>query len=93
MELSSCCAADDQRWTHPTPSFLLAVLAAVVPVPKCVRRVITARVSVSLSHLVSRAGNSKAAEAAGSAYYNPSNPHNVYMPMVSGSVVFVTRLI
>ncbi|KAG7505525.1 hypothetical protein JOB18_033686 [Solea senegalensis] len=25
-------------------------------------------------------GNSKAAEAAGSAYYNPSNPHNVYMP-------------
>ncbi|XP_053299695.1 postacrosomal sheath WW domain-binding protein [Pleuronectes platessa] len=26
-------------------------------------------------------GNSKAAEAAGSAYYNPSNPHNVYMPM------------
>ncbi|XP_028843094.1 postacrosomal sheath WW domain-binding protein [Denticeps clupeoides] len=27
------------------------------------------------------AGNSKAAEAAGSAYYNPSNPHNVYMPM------------
>lgn len=22
----------------------------------------------------------KAAEAAGSAYYNPSNPHNVYMP-------------
>uniref|UniRef100_A0AAQ6IN97 GRAM domain-containing protein n=1 Tax=Anabas testudineus TaxID=64144 RepID=A0AAQ6IN97_ANATE len=27
------------------------------------------------------AGNSKAAEAAGSAYYNPSNPHSVYMPM------------
>ncbi|GLD74449.1 postacrosomal sheath WW domain-binding protein [Lates japonicus] len=26
-------------------------------------------------------GNSKAAEAAGIAYYNPSNPHNVYMPM------------
>ncbi|XP_034066126.1 postacrosomal sheath WW domain-binding protein [Gymnodraco acuticeps] len=26
-------------------------------------------------------GNSKAAEAAGSAYYNPSDPHNVYMPM------------
>ncbi|KPP79626.1 postacrosomal sheath WW domain-binding protein-like [Scleropages formosus] len=26
-------------------------------------------------------GNPKAAEAAGSAYYNPSNPHNVYMPM------------
>lgn len=27
------------------------------------------------------AGNPKAAEAAGSAYYNPNNPHNVYMPM------------
>ncbi|XP_069053214.1 postacrosomal sheath WW domain-binding protein [Lepisosteus oculatus] len=27
------------------------------------------------------AGNSKAAEAAASAYYNPSNPHSVYMPM------------
>ncbi|XP_063079921.1 postacrosomal sheath WW domain-binding protein [Engraulis encrasicolus] len=27
------------------------------------------------------AGNAKAAEAAGSAYYNPNNPHNVYMPM------------
>uniref|UniRef100_A0A8B9H5X2 WBP2 N-terminal like n=1 Tax=Astyanax mexicanus TaxID=7994 RepID=A0A8B9H5X2_ASTMX len=26
-------------------------------------------------------GNTKAAEAAGSAYYNPTNPHNVYMPM------------
>jgi len=26
-------------------------------------------------------GNSKAAEAAGSAYYNPNNPHQVYMPM------------
>ncbi|XP_039621588.1 postacrosomal sheath WW domain-binding protein isoform X2 [Polypterus senegalus] len=26
-------------------------------------------------------GNSKAAEAASSAYYNPSNPHSVYMPM------------
>nr|XP_057906294.1 postacrosomal sheath WW domain-binding protein [Doryrhamphus excisus] len=25
-------------------------------------------------------GNAKAAEAANSAYYNPSNPHNVYMP-------------
>ncbi|XP_077414661.1 postacrosomal sheath WW domain-binding protein [Vanacampus margaritifer] len=25
-------------------------------------------------------GNAKAAEAAGNAYYNPSNPHNVYMP-------------
>lgn len=26
----------------------------------------------------------KAAEAAASAYYNPGNPHNVYMPTVSG---------
>ncbi|RXN19187.1 postacrosomal sheath WW domain-binding [Labeo rohita] len=26
-------------------------------------------------------GNAKAAEAASSAFYNPSNPHNVYMPM------------
>lgn len=26
-------------------------------------------------------GNAKAAEAAGTAYYNPSNPHNIYMPM------------
>ena len=25
----------------------------------------------------------KAAEAAASAYYNPGNPHNVYMPTVS----------
>ena len=24
--------------------------------------------------------DAKAAEAAGSAYYNPANPHNVYMP-------------
>lgn len=28
-------------------------------------------------------GNSKAAEAAGSAYFNPNNPHSVYMPAVS----------
>lgn len=28
----------------------------------------------------------KAAEAAASAYYNPGNPHNVYMPTVSGSL-------
>ncbi|XP_016111519.1 WW domain-binding protein 2-like, partial [Sinocyclocheilus grahami] len=27
-------------------------------------------------------GNTKAAEAASSAFYNPSNPHSVYMPMV-----------
>lgn len=27
----------------------------------------------------------KAAEAAASAYYNPGNPHNVYMPTVSGA--------
>lgn len=45
--------------------------------------------SLSLSHLILRTGNSKAAEAAGSAYYNPSNPHNVYMPMVSLPVVLV----
>lgn len=43
--------------------------------------------SLSLSHLIFRTGNSKAAEAAGSAYYNPNNPHNVYMPMVSLPVV------
>lgn len=43
--------------------------------------------SLSLSHLILRTGNSKAAEAAGSAYYNPSNPHNVYMPMVNLPVV------
>lgn len=30
-------------------------------------------------------GNTKAAEAAGSAYYNPTNPHNIYMPMVHAS--------
>lgn len=28
----------------------------------------------------------KAAEAAASAYYNPGNPHNVYMPTVSGDM-------
>ncbi|NWH65913.1 WBP2 protein, partial [Geococcyx californianus] len=28
-----------------------------------------------------RPGDSKAMEAASSAYYNPANPHNVYMPM------------
>uniref|UniRef100_A0A671Q640 WW domain-binding protein 2-like n=1 Tax=Sinocyclocheilus anshuiensis TaxID=1608454 RepID=A0A671Q640_9TELE len=31
---------------------------------------------------VSAPGNAKAAEAASSAFYNPSNPHSVYMPMV-----------
>lgn len=41
------------------------------------------------SYLILHTGNSKAAEAAGSAYYNPSNPHNVYMPMVSLLVVLV----
>lgn len=30
------------------------------------------------------AAEAKAAEAAASAYYDPGNPHNVYMPMVSG---------
>lgn len=29
------------------------------------------------------AAEAKAAEAAASAYYNPGNPHNVYMPTVS----------
>jgi len=28
-------------------------------------------------------GDSKAMEATSMAYYNPANPHNVYMPMVS----------
>lgn len=31
------------------------------------------------------AAEAKAAEAAASAYYDPGNPHNVYMPMVSGA--------
>lgn len=35
----------------------------------------------------------KAAEAAASAYYNPGNPHNVYMPTVSwqGTAFSVTQ--
>lgn len=40
-------------------------------------------ISLSLTHPILCTGNSKAAEAAGSAYYNPNNPHTVYMPMVS----------
>lgn len=32
----------------------------------------------------------KAAEAAASAYYNPVNPHNVYMPTVSSSIIFLS---
>ncbi len=37
--------------------------------------------SISLCFSVAP-GNTKAAEAASSAFYNPSNPHSVYMPMV-----------
>lgn len=33
----------------------------------------------------------KAAEAAASAYYSPVNPHNVYMPPVSSSVILGLR--
>lgn len=36
-----------------------------------------------LAPFLSFLGNSKAMEAASSAYYNPANPHSVYMPMVS----------
>ncbi|NXD17368.1 WBP2 protein, partial [Nothocercus nigrocapillus] len=36
-----------------------------------------------LAPSLSSLGGSKAAEATSSAYYNPANPHNVYMPMVS----------
>lgn len=35
----------------------------------------------------------KAAEAAASAYYNPGNPHNVYMPTVSGGLSGVVGLV
>lgn len=42
---------------------------SLVPISPCV-----------CSHLTAEA---KAAEAAASAYYNPGNPHNVYMPTVS----------
>lgn len=41
------------------------------------------KMASSLSSL----GSNKAMEAASSAYYNPANPHNVYMPMVSGLCV------
>lgn len=33
----------------------------------------------------------KAAEAAASAYYSPVNPHNVYMPSVSSSVILALQ--
>lgn len=36
----------------------------------------------SLLFLTVAPGNAKAAEAASSAFYNPSNPHGVYMPTV-----------
>lgn len=46
-----------------------------------------------LAPFLSFLGNSKAMEAASSAYYNPANPHNVYMPMVSTvPVVYVSAL-
>lgn len=32
-------------------------------------------------------------EAASSAYYNPANPHNVYMPMVSAVPVVCVYLL
>uniref|UniRef100_A0A8C7Z3N6 WBP2 N-terminal like n=1 Tax=Oryzias sinensis TaxID=183150 RepID=A0A8C7Z3N6_9TELE len=35
---------------------------------------------LTILRLLPRTGNPKAAEAAGSAYYNPNNPHSVYMP-------------
>lgn len=38
-------------------------------------------------------GGSKAMEAASSAYYNPANPHNVYMPMVSAVPVVCVCLL
>jgi len=37
---------------------------------------------------VSVTAEAKAAEAAASAYYNPVNPHNVYMPTVSAEIKF-----
>jgi hypothetical protein len=37
-----------------------------------------------LYHVFALTAEAKAAEAAASAYYNPGNPHNVYMPTVSG---------
>ncbi|KAI6079670.1 Postacrosomal sheath WW domain-binding protein [Aix galericulata] len=37
-------------------------------------------------------GNSKAMEAASSAYYNPANPHSVYMPMRSRVTELSSRL-
>lgn len=63
---------------------------AAASVPKYVQQSsLSALISPSLSLLILCTGNSKAAEAAGSAYYNPSNPHNVYMPMVRCSLVFL----
>lgn len=58
------------------------VFGTVVSDPEYVLSYLCVFVSLSLSCLILCSGNSKAAEAAGSAYYNPSNPHNVYMPMV-----------
>lgn len=62
------------------------MLGAAASVPKCVWQVTTAWPYPRL--VFCTGSNSKAAEAAGSAYYNPNNPHNVYMPMVSCFVSF-----
>lgn len=72
------CIEDSLCRQFNTESTLLAVLGAVAPVPKYVQH----SSLLLLSCLTSCSGNPKAAEAAGSAYYNPSNPHSVYMPMV-----------
>lgn len=45
-----------------------------------------------LAPFLSFLGNSKAMEAASSAYYNPANPHSVYMPMVSAVPVCARSL-
>jgi hypothetical protein len=44
-------------------------------------------------HVFALTAEAKAAEAAASAYYNPGNPHNVYMPTVSwqGTAFLVTQ--
>lgn len=62
-------------------SVLLTKFGTVASVPKYVQQSsLSDFIILSLSCLILCTGNSKAAEAAGSAYYNPSNPHNVYMP-------------
>ena len=46
-----------------------------------------------MASFLSFLGGSKATEAASSAYYNPANPHNVYMPMVSTAPVVCVCLL